>query len=343
MSPRPPTQSRPRSPLHLRRRLATLASSALLLLGATITTGCRGDHRSSAPHPDDRSSSLAPLTAAASAELRAATQLYWRHASDGAVVCEPWTLRWTDEHRTRALLEHSEPGPPQATLRLALNLADAHLYARSPEIERSGDLRALPCVFAGQVDLRGGSAEGLDLASRERWFVDADACRDDDPKGRILPLGCPATLADLPSRDRLLAPPGVAPEIPPPWLQSRRVFLQLTSEADGTQCVALRREAGPEGDHHGLLRGSGEVWAMELRYHFDGAWLTLAGPTWRRRRGRDERVVSRGCLFAEPLTGGTATSARFPRVGWYLDREACEAAPPPKAAPTCMSEEPPKE
>jgi len=340
MSPRPPTSKRPRSPLHLGPTLAAFAASALITIGATSITGCRGDRPSSSPHPDDRASSLAPLTAAESAELRAASQLYWRHLSDGAILCEPWALRWSDDEKTQALLEHDEPGPPQATLRLALNLADAHLYARSPEIERSGDLRALPCVFAGQVDLHGGSAEGLDLDSRERWFVDADSCRDDDPKGRIQPLGCPAALADLPSRDSLLAPAGEAPETPPPWLESRRVFLQVTSEADGVQCLALRREAGPEGDHHGLLRGSGELWAMELRYHFDGAWLTLSGPTWRQRRGRKERVVSRGCLFAEPLAESTEASARFPRVGWYLDRSACEEAPPPRHAPLCMSERP---
>ncbi len=324
--------------------LVHLLGSALVAAGLASVGGC-GDGRSgSMTNPDAGASSLAPMSAKLTAKLRATTGLFWRHQRDGAVVCEPWSLRWDDEGeaqaKTRAILEHDEPGPPQATLRLSLNLADDQLYARSPEIERSGDLRTLPCVFSGQVDLRGGSAERLDLDSRTRWYVDADACSDDDPKGRIQPLGCPATLADLPSRDRLLQPPGEAPTALPPWLEARRVFLQVESDAEGARCLPLRREAGPEGDHHGLLRGPLGPWALELRYHFDGRWLTLSGPTWRQRRGREERVVSRGCLFAEALTTSDDSGARFPRVSWYVDRDACERAPPPKTTPLCIVELP---
>ncbi len=335
MSPRTPTPRTRRSSL-----LIVLTGSALVAAGLANLSGCRDERPSSMTNPDAGASSLAPMSPALTAKLRATTHLYWRHPRDGAVVCEPWTLRWSDEENTRALLEHDEPGPPPATLRLALNLADDQLYARSPEIERSGDLRTLPCVFSGQVDLRGGSAEGLDLDSRARWYVDADACRSDDPKGRIQPLGCPATLADLPSRARLLQPPGDAPTRPPPWLLARRVFLQIEDEGEGSRCLPLRREAGPEGDHHGLLRGPLGPWAIELRYHFDGRWLTLSGPTWRQRRGREERVVSRGCLFAEELSASDSAGARFPRVGWYVDRDACERAAALRTTPRCIVEAP---
>jgi hypothetical protein len=331
MSPRPPSSGR--APL----------AAALALFVAALACQAREATPPTASRP---SSTLPPLTAEAAAALADASTLYWRHpAALGAAACEPWALRFVDRERGVAHLEHAREdaeGSP-ATLRFTLTIAEGYLRLSAPEVEREGDRTSLHCVFAGHAELRRGDAPELDLESSSTWYLDAEACARGDTQRRMRPLGCAATLADLPSRARLLAPPTAASTTAaPPWLRRRKLFLRVDDPDGGPRCLALRRLAGPGGDHHGHLRGRVDGQTLELDYHFDGAWLTLAGPTWRRREpGRRESVYSRGCLLAEPLADDGEDFARFPRLGLYADRRACVEAPELAAPLPCL--EPPAE
>ncbi|MCA9661038.1 MAG: hypothetical protein KC486_22035, partial [Myxococcales bacterium] len=180
-----------------------------LALFAVAALACQA--REATPPTSSRpSSTLAPLSDEATAAVADASTLYWRHpaAGPGAAACEPWALRFVDRERGVAHLERAREdadGSP-ATLRFTLTIADGYLRLSAPEIEREGDRTSLPCVFAGRAELRRGGAPELDLESSSAWYLDAEACERGREEGRVRPLGCAATLADLPSRARLLAP-----------------------------------------------------------------------------------------------------------------------------------------
>jgi len=321
-------------------RLVPFVPFVLFVLLLSFSSACRPETSDTPPTPRS-APSLSPLTADQLSILRDASTIYWRHSqATGETVCEPWTLRWTDEASTRATLERQLPSSPPTTLRLGLTLVDEHLHARHPQIEHNGALRTLPCALAGRLELEERVAQSLDLAGPVSWFFDREACLRDDSSQRVRPLGCPSVLADLRSRERLVDPPSAPPATTPAWLRGRRVFLRLERSERASQCLSMRRHDGPEGAHHGLLNGRAEDWTIELSYHFDGSWLTLSGPTWRQRHGRGETVVSRGCLLSDPVLHDREERGHFARVGWFTSRRECEAATMDELAPRCLTAPP---
>ena len=321
------------------QRSIGISPIALTIAAAALTIACRADPVSTIPKTS--STSLAPIEAAELQALRRASKIYWRHLSEeGAAHCEAWTLRWIDDTQTRALIERDEEGARPTVLRLSLSLKGGHLEARNPEVEHRGDMQALPCTLSARLELRRGATQTLDLDSHENWFVDAGSCARDDRDRRIHPLGCPAVFADRASRTRLTDPPARPAETTPAWLTWRKIFLRLQDRDGDVRCLALRRQPGPDGAHHGRLEGPWGPWTMHLGYHFDGTWLTLSGPVWRRRRGPGEQVQSRSCLLSERLVQAGPTGARFTRLAWFRERSACENAAPTKTSPVCLCELP---
>ncbi|HGG56278.1 MAG TPA: hypothetical protein ENK31_00605 [Nannocystis exedens] len=311
----------------------------------TVLIACRPHTTSANSNSKTSTASLAPLPVAEVQALRRASKIYWRHPGEkGPARCEEWRLRWIDDAQTEALLERDEAGTRATSLRLSLTLADGHLEARSPEVEHRGEVQSLPCILSARIDLRRGETQAFDLDSHERWFVDANACANDDRDRRIRPLGCPAVFADPASRARLTGPPAKPAETKttPTWLTWRRIFLRLQDPDGDVRCLALRRRPGPQGDHHGRLEGHLDRWTMDLGYHFDGTWLTFSGPVWRRRRGGGsrEQVQSRSCLLSERLLEAGPTGARFTRTAWFRGRSTCENAAPSKTSPLCLRELP---
>jgi len=301
-----------------------VASGALWLLACS--SAAPPSPASPTPAPD-----LRPLSATEAQRVLDGGILYWRRGE----LCEPWHLHQDPDEPARGRLGHLTE---TSVFSYDFTIRDGHFTLSAPRHEADDRATSLPCTFDGLIERRRGATQ-ITLHAHERWYTDPRACERDDPPVHR-PLGCASALTDPRTRARLTGkdPPPLLPGVASFLRQSARAraIYWLRSGPTGSSCERWRSRRGRPDHPEGRLQRQIGDRLVTLEFALDGAWLTLAGPTW---TDADRRLGARSCLRSRPITAAAADHIFFTGGAWYLDARACERArerATPLEAPPCL-------